>query len=128
MRYSSTENAESAHRGESQRRWLSRPIRVDLPFMAFWVVLVLSRSGWSTDPSSIEIIRDTWGIPHVFAQTDAGALYGLGYATAEDRGVQMVYSSRVIQGRLAEVIGDVKKGRRDETSVSNDRKMLNFGF
>ena len=35
----------------------------------------------------IEVLRDKWGIPHVFAETDAGALYGLGYATAEDRGV-----------------------------------------
>ena len=37
----------------------------------------------------IEILRDTWGIPHVFSSTDAGALYGLVYATAEERGFQM---------------------------------------
>ena len=76
----------------------------------------------------VELIRDTWGVPHVFAETDAGAMYGLGYANAEDRGFQMHYTLRIIQGRLAEVIGDVKKTRRNETAVQSDRKMRTFGF
>ncbi len=54
----------------------------------------------------VELARDTWGVPHIFAETDAGAMYGLGYATAQDRGFQMHYTLRIIQGRLAEVIGD----------------------
>jgi penicillin amidase len=76
----------------------------------------------------VELIRDPWGVPHVFAETDAGAMYGLGYATAEDRGLQMHYHLRIIQGRLAELVGDVKKVGRDETAVENDRKMRTFGF
>ena len=61
----------------------------------------LSDSAAAAEHSSVDVIRDTWGIPHVFAATDVGAMYGLGYATAEDRGFQMYYSLRVIQGRLA---------------------------
>jgi len=76
----------------------------------------------------VELVRDRWGVPHVFAETDAGAMYGLGCATAEDRGFQMYYSLRIMQGRLAEVIGDVKKVRRNETALENDRKMRTFGF
>ncbi|MHC4180681.1 MAG: penicillin acylase family protein, partial [Planctomycetota bacterium] len=76
----------------------------------------------------VELVRDRWGVPHVFAETDAGAMYGLGYATAEDRGFQMHYSLRIMQGRLAEVIGDVKKVGRNETALDNDRKMRTFGF
>jgi acyl-homoserine lactone acylase PvdQ len=34
----------------------------------------------------IELLRDTWGIPHMFSDTDAGAMYGLGYVTAQERG------------------------------------------
>lgn len=34
---------------------------------------------------TVEIIRDAWGVPHIFAATPAGAAYGLGYAQAEDR-------------------------------------------
>ena len=51
--------------------------------------------------SSIELMRDTWGVPHIFSDTDAGAMYGLGYAVAEDRAFQMYYNLRIIQGRLA---------------------------
>ena len=54
----------------------------------------------------VELLRDTWGVPHVFSHTDRGAMYGLGYATAQERGFQMTYGLRVMQGRLAEVIGD----------------------
>ena len=50
---------------------------------------------------SIELMRDTWGVPHIFSDTDAGAMYGLGYASAEDRAFQMYYNLRIIQGRLA---------------------------
>jgi len=76
----------------------------------------------------VEILRDPWGIPHVFADTDTGAFYGLGYATAEDRAFQMTYSLRIIQGRLAEVVGEVRQLARDDTSVDHDRKMRTFGF
>jgi penicillin G amidase len=77
---------------------------------------------------SVEILRDPWGIPHVFADTDAGAFYGLGYATAEDRAFQMTYSLRIIQGRLSEVIGEVRQLNRNDTAVDHDRKMRTFGF
>ena len=76
----------------------------------------------------VQILRDPWGIPHVFADTDAGAFYGLGYATAADRAFQMTYSLRIVQGRLAEVVGDVKMLTRNDTAVDHDRKMRTFGF
>ncbi|WP_425392210.1 penicillin acylase family protein [Ekhidna sp.] len=36
------------------------------------------------NPSEIEIIRDEWGVPHIFAPTDAQVSYGLAWAHAED--------------------------------------------
>jgi len=89
------------------------------------VVLGLDKAG---PFGRVELIRDAYGVPHVFAETDAGAMYGLGYATAQDRGFQMYYTLRIIQGRLAELIGDVPKVRGKETAVDNDRKMRTFGF
>ena len=47
---------------------------------------------------TIELLRDHWGTPHVFADTDADAFYGLGYAAAQDRGFQMHYSPPHHQG------------------------------
>ena len=76
----------------------------------------------------IEVLRDTWGIPHVFSSTDEGACYGLGFATAEERGFQMTYSLRIMQGRLAELLGERPRLGRNETTLDNDRKMRTFGW
>ncbi|MEO6406278.1 MAG: penicillin acylase family protein [Ferruginibacter sp.] len=35
-------------------------------------------------PSSIDIVRDSFGVPHIFAKTDAAVSYGLAWAEAED--------------------------------------------
>ncbi len=37
----------------------------------------------------VEIIRDNWGVPHIYADSQADAGFGLGYAQAED-GVQPI--------------------------------------
>jgi penicillin amidase len=82
----------------------------------------------------IELLRDRWGVPHVYSDTDPGAMYGLGYATAEDRAFQMYYNLRILQGRLAELIGDAKVGatrRRPEgrnSALRNDIKMRTIGY
>ena len=36
------------------------------------------------EPYDAEIVRDEWGVPHIFGRTDADAAYGLAYAHAED--------------------------------------------
>ena len=36
------------------------------------------------DPQNITIIRDSFGIPHIFAKTDAEVAYGLAWANDED--------------------------------------------
>ncbi|HPY51544.1 MAG TPA: penicillin acylase family protein, partial [Sedimentisphaerales bacterium] len=82
----------------------------------------------------VELVRDRWGVPHVFAETDAGAMYGLGYAAAQDRAFQMYYNLRIIQGRLAEVVGDVKVGvsrQRPEgtnSAIRSDVQMRTIGY
>ncbi len=55
----------------------------------------------------VEIIRDKWGIPHIYAQSLADATYGLGYVHAQDRLWQMELRRRMAAGRLSEVIGAV---------------------
>ncbi|MBN1362976.1 MAG: penicillin acylase family protein [Sedimentisphaerales bacterium] len=82
----------------------------------------------------VELLRDRWGVPHVFAETDAGAMYGLGYATAQDRAFQMYYNLRIIQGRLAEVVGDVKVGvtrqqpQGTNSALRSDIQMRTIGY
>ena len=36
------------------------------------------------DPTKIDIVRDSFGVPHIFAKTDAEVAYGLAWATCED--------------------------------------------
>src|SRR5215467_13957151 len=57
------------------------------------------------DPRSVTIDRDTWGVPHIYAKTDAGAAYGLMYAQAEDNFWQLETDYIRIVGRAAEVEG-----------------------
>ncbi|MBI2950276.1 MAG: penicillin acylase family protein [Verrucomicrobia bacterium] len=101
-------------------------------FTNLWLALAmascLAAPSQSAGESTLELIRDEWGIPHVFASTDEGAVYGLGYAAAEDRGFQMHYVRRLMQGRLAETVGIVSKRGRGETTLDHDRKMRAFGY
>ena len=55
--------------------------------------------------NNVEIIRDIWGIPHIYGKTDADAVFGLLYAQCEDdfKRVEMNYIEKL--GRLAEVSG-----------------------
>ena len=57
------------------------------------------------DPSSIDIIRDKWGVPHIYGPTDAAACYGLAWASAEDNFHLMQENILPVKGRLAEVKG-----------------------
>jgi acyl-homoserine lactone acylase PvdQ len=63
-------------------------------------------SGWKKQADNITIIRDNYGIPHVYGKTDADAVFGLLYAQCEDdfRRVEMNYIEKL--GRLCEVNGE----------------------
>ncbi len=54
----------------------------------------------------VTIIRDNWGIPHIYGKTDADAVFGLLYAQCEDdfMRVEMNYIEKL--GRLAEINGE----------------------
>ena len=53
----------------------------------------------------VEILRDTWGVPHIFGQTDADAAYGLAYAHAEDDFLTIQQTLLAARGQLASVYG-----------------------
>ena len=41
-------------------------------------------SRWEARAAQVEIIRDNWGIPHIYGKTDADAVFGMLYAQCED--------------------------------------------
>ncbi len=66
------------------------------------------------------IVRDRFGVPHVYANSEAGAIYGQGFVHAQDRLFQMDIQRRLASGRLAEAAG--------ERGVETDRLMRRLGF
>ncbi|MFC3457469.1 penicillin acylase family protein [Massilia haematophila] len=61
---------------------------------------------WQQTAQRVTIMRDKWGIPHVFGKSDADAVFGMIYAQAEDdfNRVELNYINAM--GRLAEVEGE----------------------
>ena len=53
----------------------------------------------------VEVLRDRWGVPHIYAQNTHDLFFAQGYVTAQDRLFQMEMWKRAGQGRLSEVVG-----------------------
>lgn len=54
----------------------------------------------------VTVYRDEWGIPHIYAKTEADLGFALGYVHAQDRIFQMDLARRQVRGLLSEVIGE----------------------
>ena len=53
----------------------------------------------------VEVIRDRWGVPHIYAQNTEDLFFAQGYVQAQDRLWQMEMWRRYHGGRLAEIMG-----------------------
>src|ERR1700688_4523643 len=53
----------------------------------------------------VEILRDRWGVPHIYASTVHDLFFAQGYITAKDRLFQLDLWRRVGTGKLSEVLG-----------------------
>jgi penicillin amidase len=81
-------------------------------------------AGSAAPPGEVAILRDPWGIAHVRAADEEGAFFGAGYAMAQDRMFQMMLRRRIVQGRLAEILGPGQDGR----ILRSDRKYRILGL
>ena len=73
---------------------------------------------WQREARAITIIRDDWGIPHIFGTTDANAVFGMIYAQAEDDFNRVETNYINAMGRLAEAEG--------ESAIYQDLRMKLF--
>jgi penicillin amidase len=53
----------------------------------------------------VEIVRDRWGVPHIYARNTDDLFFAQGYVMAQDRLWQMEMWRRQREGRLAEILG-----------------------
>ena len=80
----------------------------------FFLLLLSSLSfinGFSQiNPDQIDIVRDAYGVPHIFAKTDSEVAYGLAWAHAEDdfKTIQIGYLAG--NGLLTKYIGNLGLG------------------
>ena len=63
---------------------------------------------WGKQARNVKIIRDDWGIAHVYGKTDADAVFGMVYAQAEDDFNRIEINYLNSMGRLAEAEGESK--------------------
>src|SRR5437899_1981175 len=61
---------------------------------------------WAREAQNVTIIRDNWGIPHVYGKSDADAVFGVIYAQAEDDFNRIETNYLNALGRLAEAEGE----------------------
>ncbi len=54
----------------------------------------------------VQIYRDKWGVPHIYAQNQEDLFFAQGYVHAQDRFWQMEMWRHIGQGRLSEITGD----------------------
>ncbi len=69
---------------------------------------------------AVEVIRDRWGIPHIYAKHAHDLFFAQGYVHAQDRLWQMEMSRRTASGQLSELFG--------ETTLQTDRFLRTIGL
>lgn len=75
---------------------------------------------WSEQAKNITIVRDKWGIPHIYGKTDADAVFGVLYAQCEDDFDRVEMNYITAMGRLSEVFGEQELYNDLRTRLYND--------
>jgi penicillin amidase len=68
----------------------------------------------------VEVIRDRWGVPHMYAANAHDLFFAQGFVHAQDRLWQMELNRRAASGRLSEMLG--------AAALETDRATRTFGF
>src|SRR6266487_3897797 len=98
------------------------------PFAIFLTAAIMARtpqpaisadvSRWEREARNVTVVRDDWGIAHVYGRTDADAVFGMEYAQAEDDFNRVETNYIRAMGRAAEAEGD--------TAIYQDLRMKLF--
>ena len=101
-------------------------------WLALAVLAVLIVYRWASIPQTkgtmqlartmagVEILRDRYAVPHIFASTQTDAHFALGLVHAQDRLWQLEFNRRVINGELSQLLGP--------STVPIDRMMRVLGL
>src|ERR1700733_2964753 len=92
------------------RRCLKNPVLlITFAFSAFAQLHAadgMETTRWQREAANVTILRDDWGIAHIYGKTDADAVFGMEYAQAEDDFNRVETNYINAMGRLAETEGE----------------------
>ncbi|WP_435625848.1 acylase [Flagellimonas sp.] len=106
--------------------------------IALIILLILSSCAQKAEPTEVEkweaqaenitIIRDDFGVPHIYGKTDADAVFGLLYAQCEDDFNRVEQNYIWAIGRLAEVEGEeaIYSDLRARLFMTKEEAMENY--
>ncbi len=82
------------------------------PFLRLWLKLLSRKKSTAQGVieleglhSRVRILRDRWGVPHIYVENMHDLLFAQGYVHAQDRLWQMDFTRRAASGRLSEIFG-----------------------
>jgi len=83
---------------------------------------------WQAQAQNVTIIRDDFGVPHIYGKTDADAVFGLLYAQCEDDFNRVEQNYIWATGRLAEVEGEeaIYSDLRAKLFMTKDEAKANY--
>ncbi len=79
-------------------------------------------AGGSGLQDTVQIIRDNWGIPHIYASNTHDLFFAQGYTQAQDRWWQMEFARHIGAGRIEELTG------KTPVVLNNDIFIRKFGW
>ena len=74
--------------------------------------------------ADVQVLRDTWGVPHIYARSTQDLFFAQGYVMAQDRLWQMEMWRRANEGRMAEIVGRGALGRDRQARLLKYRGAL----
>lgn len=91
--------------------------KIALAFVAVLLVAAVGLATWegatahapAAEPArayDVRIVRDRWGVPHIFGRTDADVAYGIAYAHAEDDFATLQEVFAGVRGRAGAMLGE----------------------
>ncbi len=127
-------SAHENHKTENHPKKKINLLKPALIFFAIIGIIVISVNLWMSSkvPKSkgslvleglkeeVEVHKDEFGVPHIFAKNDDDLYFAFGYIHASERLFQMEILKRVIGGRLAELLG--------ADLVKTDKLFRSLGF
>ena len=76
-----------------------------LAFSLFFIILFSESFAQIPPVEEVTIVRDKWGVPHIYGKTDAQVAYGLAWANAEDDFQTVEANMLMARCRAGEVTG-----------------------